>query len=94
MKSTKINTYALFLCFGFEYLLPAGSVKAQQKSLENNEIIFSNLALKKVIEIAKASHKKIFVDPYATWYAPCKQLPKQHSTMRKPPRISIRISSM
>ncbi|RAV27770.1 thioredoxin family protein [Sinomicrobium soli] len=76
MKPVKINTYALFFSLFFLGLISSISVKAQQNSSENTGIIFSNLAFKKVIETAKTGHKKIFVDAYATWCAPCKQLQK------------------
>lgn len=76
MKQIKINTYAI--CFGFFLvsLLPSWSIKAQQRSSENTGIIFSNEAFKKVLATAQAGHKNIFVDAYATWCAPCKQLQK------------------
>lgn len=76
MKQIKINTYALCLGFFLACILPSWSVKAQQRFSENTEIIFSNQAFKKVLATAKASHKNIFVDAYATWCAPCKQLQK------------------
>jgi thioredoxin 1 len=48
---------------------------AQQKKI-NREINFSTQDYQQVLAIAQASNKKIFVDAYATWCGPCKQLQK------------------
>ncbi|MFC6102764.1 thioredoxin family protein [Olivibacter domesticus] len=76
MKQIKINTYVVCLGFFLLSLLPSWSLKAQQRSSENTGIIFSNQSFKKMLVIARASHKNIFVDAYAIWCAPCKQLQK------------------
>ncbi|ACU64517.1 thioredoxin family protein [Chitinophaga pinensis] len=49
-------------------------VLAQQKAPQ--EIKFSSKAYKEVLATAKAAHKKVFIDAYATWCAPCKELRK------------------
>lgn len=51
------------------------NVAAQQKPAKH-EIDFNTKDYQHVLAIAKASHKKIFVDAYATWCAPCKELQK------------------
>jgi thiol:disulfide interchange protein len=48
---------------------------AQQKAAAP-EIKFTSKTYKQVLAAAKATHKKIFVDAYATWCAPCKELRK------------------
>jgi len=50
-------------------------VIAQQKAPQ--EIKFSSKTYKEVLATAKASHKKVFIDAFATWCAPCKELRKQ-----------------
>lgn len=56
-------------------MLSSWGAKAQ-KSLQSTEIVFSNQEFKKALVSAKTNRKKIFVDVYATWCAPCKQLQK------------------
>jgi len=53
----------------------ASDVSAQKKET-TQEIKFSQQSYKQVLAKAKASHKQVFVDAYATWCAPCKQLRK------------------
>lgn len=48
---------------------------AQQKPVKH-EIDFSTQDYQHVLAFAKKSHRKIFVDAYATWCAPCKELQK------------------
>ena len=56
-----------------------GSVLGQEETIvkdgySKQEIIFTNNMWKKVAEDAKKSGKYIFVDAYASWCGPCKQL--------------------
>lgn len=55
-------------------------VLAQQKN--GQEIKFTTKSYKEVLAVAKASHKKVFVDAFAAWCAPCKELQKR--TFRDP----------
>lgn len=48
--------------------------QSQTKSRKDQGIKFAIKKWKDVIAIAKQQHKKIFVDAYAVWCAPCKQL--------------------
>ncbi len=54
----------------------SGSLQAQQKQRAKQEINFSTADYKHVLASAKASKKKIFIDAYASWCAPCKELQK------------------
>lgn len=76
MNTIKINICSLFLCFYFTCLIPSMRLNAQQKPIENTGIVFNNQEFKEVLATARASHKKIFVDAYATWCAPCRLLQK------------------
>ena len=53
-------------------MLSSLGTSAQKKS--SSEINFSTQDFRSALTLAKASHKKIFVDAYATWCAPCKKL--------------------
>jgi Thiol:disulfide interchange protein len=63
------------LSFVFLFFTLPGHIKAQQKA-GKQEISFSSADYRHVLAAAKASRKKIFVDAYATWCAPCKELQK------------------
>lgn len=52
---------------------------AQQKA-SGPEIKFSSEGYKQVLAAARTSHKRVFVDAFATWCSPCKELRK--STFR------------
>lgn len=53
-------------------LITAFNAAAQQKVRQ--EINFSTKSYKEVLAAARAGHKKVFVDAFATWCAPCKEL--------------------
>jgi len=55
----------LFFCFS--------TVAAQQRK-QNRNIIFQAADMEVALRLAKQQHKIIFVDAYAIWCAPCKQL--------------------
>jgi thiol:disulfide interchange protein len=76
MKQIKINTLATLSGAFLTCLFLSSSGRAQQQSTGSAGIVFSNQEFEKVLATAKASHKKIFVDAYATWCSPCKQLQK------------------
>ncbi|KRB57503.1 thioredoxin fold domain-containing protein [Flavobacterium sp. Root186] len=61
-----------FFLFSMFCALNAGA----QKKATGNEINFISKNYQQALTMAKASHKKIFVDAYAVWCAPCKQLQK------------------
>jgi len=54
------------------------SANAQQKATQ--EIHFSKKPYAEVIAAARATHKKVFVDAFATWCVPCKELRKRTFT--------------
>lgn len=54
-----------------------------QQSTAGQEIRFSTKTYKEVLAAAKASHKMVFVDAFATWCSPCKEL---HKTTFRDPR--------
>lgn len=85
MKQIKLNTQIICLGFFLACILSSWSVNAQHKPSESTGIIFNNQEFKKVLTLAESSHKKIFVDAYATWCAPCKQIQK---TTFKDPKTS------
>jgi thiol:disulfide interchange protein len=46
-------------------------------------IVFQKITFQKAIEKAKLEHKIVFIDAYATWCGPCKQLSKKTFTDKK-----------
>ncbi|ASK28840.1 thioredoxin [Chryseobacterium sp. T16E-39] len=74
MRNLKINSSIALFCFVLSSAFSL-HVKAQQKQ-NIQEIKFSTTDYQHVVALAKASRKKIFVDAYATWCAPCKELQK------------------
>ena len=48
--------------------------QGQQKYLKNQEINFIDSSWTEALKKATAEHKYIFVDAYAVWCVPCKQL--------------------
>ena len=69
----KISLIALSLAFLSTFYV--SHAEAQNK--QQQEISFSSKSYKEVLAAAKASHKKVFVDAFATWCAPCKELRKR-----------------
>jgi len=75
-----MKAYVLkFSLFAFATLFATGifsiDANAQQK-LSVAEIMFTKEPFKQVLAAAKASGKLVFVDAFATWCAPCKELQK------------------
>ncbi|MCZ2357509.1 MAG: thioredoxin family protein [Bacteroidia bacterium] len=67
MKTLSIITLITFL-FG------ASFNKTIQKKDVNSEIIFENISFKNALQKAKQENKLLFVNVYAVWCAPCKEL--------------------
>lgn len=76
MKNLKINLSIVRLCFILSSLFLTLNTEAQSTHSETDEIQFSAQSYKQVLASAKANHKKVFVDAYATWCAPCTELRK------------------
>jgi thioredoxin 1 len=76
MRNLKISSCVISFSFFLVSIFSTLSTVAQEKPSDKKEIIFSTKDFKHVLEGAKASHKKIFVDAYATWCSPCKELQK------------------
>jgi thiol:disulfide interchange protein len=62
------------LCFILVSAFSAMRSAAQEKSPAKPEINFITDDFQHALAAAQTSHKKIFVDAYATWCAPCKRL--------------------
>ncbi len=75
MKNQPFKFRILALCVALLSGLYSLNASAQEKST-SHDIKFSQLAYKQVLAKAKVGHKKIFVDAFATWCAPCKELRK------------------
>ncbi|RUT72427.1 DUF255 domain-containing protein [Flavobacterium cupreum] len=73
MKNLKISSCIITFSF---LMVSVFYASAQGKPLGKPEIVFSTKDFKQVLATAKAKHKKIFVDAYAKWCAPCKELQK------------------
>lgn len=76
IKSISILIPALLLAC----MIPLSGTHGQQKNPAKTEINFSAKDYKQALALAKAAHKKIFVDAYASWCGPCKQL--QNTTFK------------
>ena len=75
MKNLNFSSFILsFLLLVFT--IRSWNANAQQKIQAKTEINFSTKEYKQVLALAKKTNKKIFVDAYATWCGPCKQLQK------------------
>jgi len=75
MKNQLFKSRILALCIALLSGLYSFNASAQKRS-STQEIQFSQQSYKQVLAKAKASHKRIFVDAFATWCAPCKELRK------------------
>jgi len=75
MKNQLFKSRILAICIALIPVLYAIDSSAQQKGLPK-EILFTKQSYKQVLAKAKATHKQVFVDAYATWCAPCKELRK------------------
>ena len=56
------------------FVLHFSMVKAQDKSVNDQQIVFIEDDWSAALKQAAAQHKYIFVDAYATWCGPCKML--------------------
>jgi thioredoxin 1 len=84
MKTQFFKSWIPALCITLLSGLYSLNASAQKKGTIP-EIKFSQQSYKQVLAKAKASHKQIFVDAFATWCAPCKELRK---TTFKDPRAA------
>lgn len=75
MKNLKISSFFFFTLL-LTLIIGSWSVYSQQKNPTKTEINFSIKEYKQVLALSKRTHKKIFVDAYATWCGPCRQLQK------------------
>ena len=82
MINLKIGSLIFHLCFIMVFIFAAFNTVAQKKPATRGELNFSMKDFQHVLAEAKASHKKIFVDAYAVWCAPCKKL--QETTFKDP----------
>jgi thiol:disulfide interchange protein len=76
MKNQLFKSTLLTLCIAVLSGFYSLDASAQQKSTVQ-EIKFSQQSYKQVLAKAKAGHKQIFVDAFATWCSPCKELRKR-----------------
>jgi thiol:disulfide interchange protein len=75
MKNQFFKIRLLAFCTMIITTISAFQANAQQKATAS-EIKFTAKTYKQVLAAAKANHKKVFVDAFATWCAPCKELRK------------------
>ncbi len=75
MKNQFLKIRLLAFCTIIIATFSAFQAKAQQKA-GSFEIKFTAKTYKQVLTAAKASHKKVFIDAFATWCSPCKELRK------------------
>jgi len=65
---------ALLLLSSFSQIHKAYGLKKEKSREKNQAIIFIENAFSLALQKAKAEYKYIFVDAYATWCGPCRQL--------------------
>ncbi|SDZ88901.1 thioredoxin family protein [Pedobacter hartonius] len=75
MKNQFFKYHLLVVCTMVVTIISSFNANAQQ-STSGQEIKFTTKTYKEVLAAAKTSHKKIFVDAFATWCSPCKELHK------------------
>lgn len=78
MKNQLLRSAVMVLCLALITFVYSSAAVAQQRAQQ--EIKFSTGSYKEVLAAAKASHKKVFIDAFATWCAPCKELRKRTFT--------------
>ena len=74
MKVKLFRSAMIIICLALVSSRYSSRAMAQQKTPQ--EIKFSSKTYKEVLAAAKISHKKVFIDAFATWCAPCKELRK------------------
>jgi len=75
MKNQLLKSGILALCVTLLSGLYASRASAQKKG-KPHEIEFSQQSYKQVMATAKKIHKQVFIDAYAVWCSPCKELRK------------------
>ena len=76
VKDIKISLLVRAVLLLLISLVVTQGSKGQNTKKAKHGIQFSNRAYNEILDEAKVSHKLIFVDAYATWCIPCKQLKK------------------
>lgn len=71
------HSRSALMVLGLALITSAYASRALAQQAPAQEIKFSTKSYKEVLAAAKASHKKVFVDAFATWCAPCKELQKR-----------------
>jgi thiol:disulfide interchange protein len=74
MKISKIKHIFPALALMLTGVLLSFNVNAQSKSPSEHSIKFTSQNYQQALATAKAEHKQLFVDAFATWCAPCKAL--------------------
>lgn len=75
MLSTYIRQAAKLIFAGaFLFLSAQFSVHAQAKTPVTKQIHFADQQWEKTLQLAKKQHRLIFVDAYAVWCGPCRDL--------------------
>ena len=74
MKYQLLLFGALLLLSSFSPIHKAYGLKKEKSREKNQAIIFIENAFSLALQKAKAEYKYIFVDAYATWCGPCRQL--------------------
>lgn len=75
MKNQVFNYRLFMFCMMLVTVMFSFQANAQQKT-SNPEIKFTTKTYKEVLATARISHQMVFVDAFATWCSPCKELRK------------------
>jgi len=75
MKNQFLKYRLLVVCTALVTVMSSFKANAQQ-SASGKEIKFTTKTYKEVLALARTSHKGVFVDAFATWCSPCKELRK------------------